>query len=80
MVCISEPDEVWELGGRDVKYKFRCLDRGEVRFGGPNAEQDPYDTYNLVKSASGHATNRPEDDYIEIGIKSVVWKQISEPT
>ena len=24
-------------------------------------------------------TNRPEDDYIEIGIKSTVWKQISNP-
>ena len=78
MVCITEPREVWELGERDVVYKFRVLDRGEVRFGGPNAEQDPYDTYNPAEvSFAVVTTNRPEDDYIEIGIKSVVWKQIS---
>ena len=78
MVCITEPREVWELDGKDVVYKFRVLDRGEVRFGGPNAEQDPYDTYNPAEvSFAVVTTNRPEDDYIEIGIKSVVWKQIS---
>jgi hypothetical protein len=78
MVCISEPDRVWELNRRDVVYKFRCIDNGEVRFGGPNAEQDPYDTYNIGEISNAIiTTNRPEDDYIEIGIKSTVWKQIS---
>ena len=78
MVCISEPSEVWELKNRDVTYKFRCIDDGEVRFGGPNAEQDPYDTYNIGEISNAIiTTNRPEDDYIEIGIKSTVWKRVS---
>ena len=78
MVCIGEPSEVWELKNRDVVYKFRCIDDGEVRFGGPHAEQDPYDTYNIGEISNAIiTTNRPEDDYIEIGIKSTVWKQVS---
>ena len=77
MVCIAQPNDVWELNKSDVVYKFRCIDRGEIRFGGPHAEQDPYETFNLADFANAIVTtNRPENDFIEIGIKSTVWKQI----
>ena len=75
---IEEPRRLWELDEGRKTYKFRCLEGGKVRLGGPYADQDAFDTYNIAEHSEGIiTTNRPMDDMVEIGIKSIVWKQVS---
>ena len=78
LVCIREPKDSWNLDEGAVTYKFRCIDRGTITFGGPKADQDNFKTYNPALISNGIiTTNRPDDDMVEIGIKSTVWKQVS---
>ena len=78
LACIQEPNNVFEVKEETVTYKFRCVERGEIRFGNPVEDYLPYETYNLQEYGDGIiTTNRPQDDYVEVGLKSTVWKRIS---
>jgi len=77
-VCIQQPAEVWELEDSDVVYRLECIDRGAIKFGGPRSDADNWKTFNLAEIGVGViTTNRPDDDIIEIGVKSTVWKRVS---
>ena len=77
-VCTNEPPELWELDSNTTNYQLKCIDPGVIRLGNPTQEVDNWRTYNLAEISNGIVTtNRPDDDFIEIGVKSTVWKRVS---
>ena len=77
-VCINEPPELWELNSNTANYALKCIDPGIIKYGYPTREVDNWRTYNLAEISNGIiTTNRPDDDIIDIGLKSTVWKRVS---
>ena len=77
---LSAPTSQMKCGTQFIYSRLypKCVDPGVIRLGDPTKEVDNWRTYNLAELSYGSiTTNRPDEDFIDIGIKSTVWKRVS---
>ena len=81
-ICISSQlsssgsDGIWEEN-KTKMFKFKIIESGEVEVKGVKQAHSPYETLIIQKCAIGVITNSYKCHTTEIGIKSVVNKQIT---
>ena len=75
-ILVSHSDGIWEEN-KIKGFKFKIIEPGEVEVKGVKQAHNPYETLLIQKCAIGIITNSYKCDTTEIGIKSVVNKQIT---
>ena len=75
-ILISHTSGIWEEN-RTKNFVFKIIEPGEVQVRPITAAHSPYETLLIQKCAIGVITNSYKCDTTEIGIKSVVNKQIT---
>ena len=77
-VCVAEPDEILDLTRGGVTYYLECVEEGQVRLTGKQTKDSPFESLNLHDYSDGViTTNLQGTDWVDIGIKSTVWKRVS---
>lgn len=76
LVCTDAPTDIWELG-KSYQYRFDCIEPGFVESARNDGTIETHDVTTLQRCAIGTVTNTRACIITEIGLKSVVWKQIN---
>jgi len=75
-ILISHDEGIWEEN-KTKKFTFKIIEPGKVQVKSVKDAHNPYETLLIQKCAIGVITNSYKCDTTEIGIKSVVNKQIT---
>ena len=75
-ILISHDDGIWEEN-KTKQFTFKIIESGEVQVRGVTNAHNPYELLLIQKCAIGVITNSYKCTTTEIGIKSVVNKQIT---